>query len=215
MAPWATERMRTERGAQIETMITQAKNCGGCEDIVVSLEKELKVFQKVPKQPPLLNRIENTRVYVERAGKRLENLAAQRIEIEKQEAAAEKEMEEAKERLEAMEIEARTDLVGAVPELASAASTLEDAVRTLLVSLHPCQLPTQANEAAQAIMSLLPVTEVSADVEDVALDALIPTNQTDVEMSWAKRQLEKVGESDEAILTWAKRVKASARTTPY
>ena len=57
--------------------------------------------------------------------------------------------------------------------------------------------------------------EADVDVEDVALNALIPTNQTDVEMSWAKRQLEEVGESDEAILTWAKRVKASARTTPY
>ena len=106
--------------------------------------------------------------------------------------------------------------------LQTSSNNFEDAVRMLLVTLHTCQLPPQAYDAAQTIMSLLPTPEPSVDAVDIALDigpsadVSPPAGDSDVTMSWTKRQLEGIEDSDEALLTWAKRIKAAnVRQKPY
>ena len=168
-----------------------------------SLEKELKVVQKVPKQPPLLNRIENTRAYVERAGKRLEKLAAQRIEIEKQEAVAKKEMEEAKGRLEAMEIEARTDLAGVVP-----VHRLEEAVKSMLELFRRVSftdLPPGMIESVAQVHTLLDKPDGRTETVEIVNESEVPSGRLDMSLEEALMTDAPPDEdSDEALLMWAR-----------
>ena len=117
-------------------------------------------------------------------------------------------------------VETRAKLLEAEKELAAEVTpntdVLEDAVRTLLVTLHSCQLPPQASDAAQTIMGLLPTPSPSADAEDVPLDVSITDGTSDVALNWTKRELDNVEDSDTALLTWAKRLKAASyRQSPY
>ena len=101
---------------------------------------------------------------------------------------------------------------------AEVTNSLEDAVRMLLVTLHSCQLPQQASEAAQTIVDLLPKSPGPMEVEEMSVDRgasaddPVPAQALD----WTKRELEVIEDSDAALLTWAKRLKAASyRTAPY
>ena len=123
----------------------------------------------------------------------------------------------------------------AVGQLKSAAtvsstmSSLEDAVRTLLVSMHSCELPPMVQEAAGLVTGLLPVGEPSADHEEGMIvdeksikpatlgEALLvdPNGTADEPHKRAWQDLESE-ESEQDLLSWAKRVNATQKGyNPY
>ena len=89
-----------------------------------------------------------------------------------------------------------------------------------MVTLHSCQLPPQAVEAATLVATLLPAAPLSEDVEDKVMDgdavdeSTVPPGALDEPLSVGICTIDMpVEDSDEALLSWAKRVKR--RHGPY
>ena len=202
------------RIVELDIIIATMKNRADCTSVLKDLEADKRCQEELiekakPPKRSKFREVEETRAYVGRVEAKAQSL--------------DEEIEALKVKRVTMEadlVETRAKLLVAERELAAEVTpnvnSLEDAVRMLLVTLHSCQLPPQASEAAQSIMSLLPTPPPSMDAKDKPLDVPAPTGMSDEALSWTKRELEDIEDSDAALLTWAKRLKvASHRTAPY
>ena len=146
--------MVEERAGQLEATIEAAEECGGCEQVVSSLQTELKFQQKKGSEASIWKQIEGTKSFLNRADKRYESLSNQIRELQQKAAATRSEIMEAKERLRILERDAAEKLE--VPQTRGSNACMEEAMRSLLVILHSCELPPQAVAQIESIRRALP-----------------------------------------------------------
>ena len=208
LAPWASPAVLKQREEQLIIAISAAKAAGGCEEHVTKLEAKLVGQQKKAATPvPVLTQIESTRGFIGRATKRQGAIEAQIAELQAESDQMQQEVTDAKERLATLEAEAAT-MLHVKPATANASSeafkALEEAVRTLMVTMHASreQLPAQVTEAVTAVARCLPTPQPSKDYEGNASDS--DENADDDGL-----MMELDGEnSDEKLLEIARRLKA-------
>lgn len=225
-APWAASETAQKKVEELDVAIDAIRAKGVSEEITGCLEaqkeKEARKAAKAAKaedKRPLLKRIESTRGFLQRAEKRKASLEVQikNLEAESKQLAAD--MEESRQRLKLLEAEAAEDFAGE-----GVSKSLEDAVHTLMVALHSCQLPPEVTNAAGTVVSMLPRPPVSEDVPDMEPPQVqsvdesgVPAGCLDVALP-DTAVMEELGgiedDSDAALAAWARRVKR-IRHTPY
>ena len=146
-APWASREMVEAREASLTTALEAAKVCHGCDSAVKNIESQLKGLRKRIAEPPSVHKnIDSTRAFIGRAEGRHQQLVDEVAAAQLLERAAFQELSEARERLQLMEAEAREALAVPPPPSANLAQ-LTDAVRTLMVTIHKCDLLPDVGEA--------------------------------------------------------------------
>ena len=111
LASWASAEMVQERADCLERAIIAAKEPGGCDSAVESLESELRRQQKKAEAPAsIFRKMETTEGFIERAEKRHRAMCDEIELLMTREKAARAELDEAKTRLEAMRVEAAETL---------------------------------------------------------------------------------------------------------
>ena len=147
LAPWASPEMIQERAGKLEVVIAASEAAGGCEQIIVSLQRELDAQRKKEAAPvSVLKLIEGTKSFITRAEKRHVLVTEQIAELMKEQSSMEKELSEAEERLKRMEEEA-ADLLNCRPAPYQITTTGSLSVDSLLQN---CASLLQAIESAAA-----------------------------------------------------------------
>ena len=232
-APWVAAQAATKRAEDLKVAISAVHQSGVCTDIVSDLQTKLdaeeKKAEKAQGKRSTLSRVEATRGFITRAEKRLSGLQDQISELRKQEENMAMELEQSRRQLAQLEKEAAEDLRG--QDAHGAHPDLEEAVRQLMVAMHACTMPPIVIEAVAAVQTALPTPPVSADMEDHPVDgetapedSIAPGKLSEAlpgsgqHAGREKRSLNvpqdiadlaNVENTDEALLSWAKRLKSS------
>ena len=211
LAPWATPEMVKAREAQLTIAISAAKASGGCEHVVTKLQEELTGQQKKAATfVPVLTQIESTKGFIGRATKRQVVVDARIAELQAESDQIKQEVTDAEDRLSKLEAEAADLLHLKQPADVNASldafKALEDAVRTLMITMHSSrhQLPPQVTEAVDMISTCLPTTRPSNDYVESDVEAGLNGDDDD---DLLMEELDEE-DSDDKLLEIARRLKA-------
>ena len=201
------------REEQLAIAISAAKASGGCEHVVTKLQEELTGQQKKAATPvPVLTQIESTKGFIGRATKRQVVVDARIAELQAESDQIKQEVTDAEDRLSKLEAEAADLLHLKQPADVNASldafKALEDAVRTLMVTMHSSrhQLPQQVTEAVDMVTTCLPTTRPSNDyVEENSSDVDAGLDDDDDDLLMEELDEE---DSDDKLLEIARRLKA-------